>query len=115
MANLQNKAGKFIEPTAKAGAATLAAIKLPPNLRAFILNPDGAASYPFVTFSWLLVFKKYEDPKKAIGMQVLVDYAINDGQKVSEQLGYIPLPKEVRQKVAAAAQTLGSGFKIKVK
>jgi phosphate transport system substrate-binding protein len=112
---LGNKAGKFVEANPKTGAATLAAVKLPANLRAFILNPDGAGAYPFVTYTWLLVYKKYDNPEKALAVEGMIDYAINEGQAQSEPLGYIPLPKEVRQKIAAAADGLSPGFKITVR
>jgi len=112
---LGNKAGKFVEATPQTGAATLAAVQLPPNLRAFILNPDGEAAYPFVTYTWLLVYKKYDNPQKALAVEAMIDYAINEGQKQSEVLGYIPLPKEVREKVAAAADAISPEFKITVR
>jgi len=114
-AALGNKAGKFIEATPQTGAATLAAVKLPPNLRAFITNPDGEAAYPFVTYTWLLVYKKYDNPQKALAVEAMIDYAINEGQKQSEVLGYIPLPKEVREKVAAAADVISPEYKITVR
>ena len=118
MATLGNKAGKFIEPTEKNGSATLAKVKLPANLRAFILNSADPSSYPFVTFTWLLVHKSYDTPGKAIAIKAMVDYAINDGQAQSAPLGYIPIPKNVRQEIAAAANTItpcSPAYKVTVK
>ena len=115
MAVLGNKAGKFVEASPQSGAATLAAVKLPANLRAFINNPDGAGSYPFVTYTWLLVYKKYDNPDKALAMSIMIDYAINEGQKQAEPLGYIPLPKVVREQVAVAANGISAAHQIKVR
>ena len=58
MAALQNKAGKFISPSATAGQATLAATQndMPANLRMFFPDPPGEDSYPIVTYSWILLY-----------------------------------------------------------
>ena len=44
MAVLENKAGKYIEPTGSSGLDTLIQTKMPANLRLFIPDPDGADS-----------------------------------------------------------------------
>ncbi|HIK43668.1 MAG TPA: phosphate ABC transporter substrate-binding protein PstS [Leptolyngbyaceae cyanobacterium M65_K2018_010] len=114
-ATIQNKAGNFIKVDDEKAAATLAQVELPDNLRAFIVDADGPESYPFVTYSWIMVYKDYPDPKKAKGVEVMVDYAINQGQEVAGSLGYIPLPKNVRERIAAAADGISPDFTITVR
>ncbi len=114
MAALANKAGKFITPNEESASASLANVELPENLRAFIVNPDGENSYPFVTYSWLLIYKKYDDPKKAIAVKAMIDFGLNKGQEQSAALGYIPIPKKVRERVAEAANVISKDFTIKV-
>jgi phosphate transport system substrate-binding protein len=115
MASLQNKAGQFVEPNEKSASETLATVELPPNLRAFITNPDGEKSYPIVTYTWMLVFKKYDDPEKAKAMEAMIQYGLTEGQKQSAELGYVPLPATVVEKVAAAADAISPDFQISVK
>jgi phosphate transport system substrate-binding protein len=114
MAALENKAGKFIEPSDESAEATLDAVKLPENLRAFITDPEGENSYPIVTYSWILAYKKYDDPQKAIAVEAMIQYGLNQGQQQSAALGYDPLPKSVIEKVAAAADTITPDYQIKV-
>lgn len=111
---IQNKAGKFIPPTDEAASETLANVELPENLRAFITDPEGETSYPIVTYSWILAFPKYDDPNKAIAMEAMIQYALTEGQKTAPALGYVPLPPNVAQKVAAAADQITPDFTIKV-
>ncbi len=106
MAVLENKAGKYIEPTPEAASKTLAAVALPENFRAFIADPEGEQSYPIVSYTWLLVYKKYDDPKKAQAIEDTIEWALTDGQKYSTQLGYIPLPPEVVAKVQPAVEAI---------
>ena len=106
MAILENKAKKFVEPTPESGAKTLASVTLPADLQAFIVDPEGADSYPIVTYTWILAYKKYDDPKKAEALKKVIDWSLTEGQKTSSELGYIPLPAEVVTKVQAAAKTI---------
>ncbi|MBF2067851.1 MAG: phosphate ABC transporter substrate-binding protein PstS [Calothrix sp. C42_A2020_038] len=112
-ATLENKAGKFVKADDKSGSKTLESVALPENLRAFIADPDGGDSYPIVSYSWLLVYKNYPDAGKAKAVEAMVEYALTEGQKVAAELGYIPLPANVVQKVAAAADPI-SDYKISV-
>ncbi|MEA5535549.1 phosphate ABC transporter substrate-binding protein PstS [Crocosphaera sp. XPORK-15E] len=114
MAVLENAAGKFVEPSDAAASATLDAVTLPEDLRAFITDPEGEASYPIVTYSWLLVPKTFDDPQKAIAMEAMIQYALTTGQDQSAALGYVPLPPSVREKVAAAADVISPDFQIKL-
>lgn len=114
-AALQNKAGNFVVYNDEAGAKTLAAVVLPENLRAFIPDPEGADSYPIVSYTWMLIPKKITDPNKAKSIEAMIEYGLNEGQKVSAELGYVPLPQNVREKVAAAADGISADYKIEVK
>jgi phosphate transport system substrate-binding protein len=107
-ASLENKSGSYIEPSEQSAQATLSAVKLPDNLRAFIVDPEGKDAYPIVTYTWLLAYKSYSDPNKAKALKAVIDYGINDGQKVSSELGYVPLPADVVTKVKAAADAIAT-------
>lgn len=114
VASLENKAGKFVPPDEKSAAQTLAAVTLPDNLRAFISDPEGDGSYPIVTYSWILAYKKYPDAAKAKAMEAMIEYGLTEGQSKAAELGYVPLPANVVQKVAAAADQISPEYKIAV-
>ncbi len=113
-ASLENQAGKFVAPSNESGSQTLAQVELPENLRAFITDPSGETSYPIVTYTWMLLYKTYDDPNKAIAMEAMIQYGLNQGQATAAQLGYIALPLNVRQSVAAAADEITPDFTIQV-
>jgi len=106
MASLQNKAGNFIAPTIESGAATLASVKLPENLRAFITDPEGANDYPIATLTWLLVRKTYTDANKAAAVKAFITYGLTTGQSIAPQLGYITLPANVVTQIQIALATV---------
>ena len=102
MVSLQNKAGKFIQPTLEAATASLAAVELPDNLIAWVSDPDGDASYPIVTYTWILAYGKYDDAKKADAFKKVIKWCLTEGQKMSSDLHYIPLPSNVVSRVEKA-------------
>jgi len=105
MVTIENKAGKFVKPTMEAALASLASVALPEDLIAWLPDPDSENSYPIVTFTWMLFYKKY-DPNKLQALKDVVGYCLSEGQKSSEQLGYIPLPANVVEKDKAALENI---------
>jgi phosphate transport system substrate-binding protein len=106
-AQLQNKAGEFVAATPQSGAATLNTTQFPANsLRAWPSDPDAKDAYPISTFTWLLLYKTYSDKDKLAALKKFVTYGLTDGQKLSGDLGYIPMPAEVVEKCEAALATV---------
>jgi len=106
MALLQNKAGEYVAPGGPGGAEALANVKLPDDLRAWITDPEGAKSYPIATYTWMLFYRDNKDPKKAAALREMVDYCLSEGQKMSESMGYIPLPANVVAAVRKASSSI---------
>jgi phosphate transport system substrate-binding protein len=106
MAQLENKSGKFIKPTAESGAATLASVVFPPNLRIWPEDPTGADAYPIATFTWILLYQQNPDAAKLAALKDFVKWGLTDGQKYAPELGYIALPTAVVQKDMAALDTV---------
>jgi phosphate ABC transporter phosphate-binding protein len=112
VALLQNKAGKFVLPTAEAvsAAASAAAAKMSGDqLVANIWDQEGEKSYPIATFTYLIVYKDLGYVKDAAKAKALVDFltwATTEGQTKSAALDYAPVGDEVTAKVKAAIGSL---------
>ncbi len=105
-AELQNKSGSFVAATTASAEAALASAEMPPDLVAWVSDPEGKDAYPIVTYTWLLLYRKYEDKNELEALRGLIDYSLTEGQKDSESLGYIPLPPSIATKVKAAVDSL---------
>jgi phosphate transport system substrate-binding protein len=94
MALLENRAGQFVAPGSTGGRAALdaAAQDIPDDLRLFLPDPPGAAAYPVVSLTWLLLNKTYPDAEKGAALRQAVDWGLGQGQSSAEEMGYIPLP-----------------------
>lgn len=109
MATLENKDGKFVAPGGEGGAAALASAQFDDHMRAFITDPEGAGSYPISTFTWMLFYQHGQDAAKVDALKAMVDYGLTTGQGMAAELGYIPLPDAVIEKVREAAKKIGAG------
>jgi phosphate transport system substrate-binding protein len=107
MAFIQNKAGKFLQPTPEHSQAALAGVELPQNLRVWITDPEGEDAYPIITYTWILCQKQYADPKVSQTLKQVLRYGLTEGQKLSPELGYVPLPAPVVSKVIKALDNIG--------
>jgi phosphate transport system substrate-binding protein len=106
VASLENKSGNFIAPTPESGTVALASVEMPENLRVWPVDPDAPGAYPITTFSWLLLYGKYNDAKKLRALKDFVTYGLTEGQSYATELGYIPLPESVVAKANAALASI---------
>jgi phosphate transport system substrate-binding protein len=106
-AAVQNKAGKFVKPTAVSGAAGLDNITLDAMNAGEDPNPAGVKSYPIVTLTWILAYKS-GNGEKADDIQKALNYALSPAaQKLADDLGYVPLEGAVLAKAKAAVKQIG--------
>jgi phosphate transport system substrate-binding protein len=103
---LENKAGKFVQPSEENFRAALASAQMPENLRVYVPDPEDPHAYPIATFTWILLRKNYGDPAKARALRNLFAWSLSEGQHYASDLGYVPLPPEVAEKAQAALQTV---------
>jgi phosphate transport system substrate-binding protein len=94
---VQNAAGEFLRASVAGvtAAAASAAKQMPADFRVSITNAPGPGVYPISSFTWLLLYENPKDKTQARLMVDFVKWALTDGQKFCEPLGYAPLPAEV--------------------
>ena len=108
ISNIQNKSGKFIEPTIE--ATTLASnVVIPADSKVSITNTDNPKGYPIASFTWALIYKEqnYGGRSKARATELvkLLWWNIHQGQADCAPLNYAPLSKAA---VKVAEQILKS-------
>jgi phosphate transport system substrate-binding protein len=74
---------------------------MPADFRVSITNAPGKDAYPISSFTWLLIPAQSKDNKGKILADFLT-WMVDDGQKMTQELTYAPLPESVAQKVKAA-------------
>jgi len=100
---LQNAAGKWVEPTANsfAAAASTADWKNAKDFNLIMTNAPGADAWPITATTWVIMYKT---PKNAANSKTAFDFfkwSIEQGQPQAEQLAYVPLPKTLVGQIEA--------------
>ena len=109
MAVLENKAGAYVRPSGNSGLATLLDAQLPADFRAFFPDPAGRDSYPIVTYTWLLLQRRYPDARQGQAVKQFTLWCLNDGQRFNEGQGFIRLPPKVAVAAARAVESIQVG------
>ncbi|HEY4054709.1 MAG TPA: phosphate ABC transporter substrate-binding protein PstS [Terriglobales bacterium] len=105
--SVKNAAGNFVTASLDSTTAAAASVKaMPADFRVSITNAPGKDAYPIASFTWLLVPADWKDKGK---QKIIVDFLtwmLDQGQTMSAQLDYAPLPDSVREKERAALKTI---------
>ena len=100
---LENVSGEFVAAGDAAGMAALASAEFEgDDLRVWVTDPSDPAAYPIATFTWMLFYEDQDDAT-AEALRDFVEWAITDGQAMASELGYIPLPDPVVERVREAS------------
>jgi phosphate transport system substrate-binding protein len=96
-----NKDGKTVAPTSEAfqAAAAGADWASKPGFGVILANQPGAASWPMTAGTWILMYKQPKDPAASAEALKFFDWAYKNGDKMAEELDYIPMPDKVVSEV----------------
>lgn len=94
---LQNKDGQFVQPTqeAFAAAAENADWDGTPGMGVILTDEPGVASWPVTAASFVLIHKIQDKPEQAKNVLAFFDWAFKNGDKMAQELDYVPLPDAV--------------------
>ncbi|HMK40661.1 MAG TPA: phosphate ABC transporter substrate-binding protein PstS [Methyloceanibacter sp.] len=92
-----NKDGKTVAPTSEAfqAAAAGADWKSKPGFGVILANQPGASTWPMTAATWILMYKQPKDTAASAEALKFFDWAYKNGDKMAEELDYIPMPDGV--------------------
>lgn len=107
-ASVQNRAGKFVEPSLESTTAASNAFggEMPADMGQLLTNAPGDDSYPIAGYTFLLIYQDMPDCTKARKLAEFVQWAMKEGDKYAVELLYAPLGGSVEQKVIERLKTL---------
>ena len=100
---VKNSGGNYVKASLDSVTAAAASAKtIPADFRVSITNAPGKEAYPISSFTWLLVPEKSKDAGKGKILADFLNWMVDDGQKMTAELTYAPLPESVASKVKGA-------------
>jgi phosphate transport system substrate-binding protein len=94
---MMNKAGKTVSPTSASfqAAAAGADWSSKPGFGVILANQSGDESWPMTAGTWILMYKQPKDTAASAEALKFFDWAYKNGDKMAEELDYVPMPDKV--------------------
>ncbi len=105
-ATMRNKAGRLVDASPDSVSAAMASATVPEDFRFSMVNAPGDNAYPIAGASWVLLYQHQSDATKGRALVSFLKWAVTDGQKISPQLAYAPLPEALQKRVIARLDTV---------
>ncbi len=108
---LANKEGVYNQPDAKAfqAAAANADWKAAPGYYLLLTDQPGKESWPITGASFILMHKKPKNPENSKQVLAFFDWSYKNGQKLADELDYVPMPDPVVKLVEETWKTQLTG------
>jgi phosphate transport system substrate-binding protein len=101
--SVKNPSGAFVKASLDSvTAAAASSPRMPADFRVSITNAPGKDAYPISSFTWLLIPEKSKEAAKGKILADFLTWMVDDGQKMTAELTYAPLPGNVAEKVKGA-------------
>jgi phosphate transport system substrate-binding protein len=101
-----------ISTVSAAAGGEMAELTPATDFRVSLINAPGERTYPIASFTWLLLRKDYgADAAKARALIEYVWWALTEGQQAAPDLGYAPLPEEIKPWIQAKLETITANGK----
>jgi phosphate transport system substrate-binding protein len=107
-AAVQNKSGKFEEPSLEGATAAATGIPLPDDMKVLLTDSDNPDAYPIVGFTWVLAYQNQPDKAKGEALVYYLWWAIHDGQQFTKDLDYAALSQDAVKKAEAEIKSITS-------
>lgn len=107
---VENQAGNFMEPTPENAANALLDAEVPEDFALLVPDPAGEDAYPIVGLVWVMIYQEYDDDAKWQALREVFEWSLGpDGQALTEELLYVPLPDPLVQRIQEVFDTVNAG------
>jgi phosphate transport system substrate-binding protein len=98
-AMMQNSAGTFVAPDDATFKAAAAGADWKKSFYQILTNQPGKESWPITGATFIMMHAKQDKPEQAHQVLRFFDWAYASGDKMSEELDYVPLPQQVEDMI----------------
>ena len=92
---LQNKSGNYVAPDDLTFKAAAAGAKWQEGFAQILTDQAGKDAWPISGATFILMYKNQDKPQQAVEVLKFFDWAYKNGEKIAEELDYVPMPDAV--------------------
>ena len=96
---LRNKDGGYVTPTDSAFKAAAAGADWSKTFFQILTEQPGKDAWPLTGATYILMYKQQDKPASASNTLKFFDWAYNSGDKMADDLDYVPLPAALKELV----------------
>jgi len=96
---MRNKDGNFVTPSDDAFKAAAAGADWAKTFYQITTDQPGKDAWPLTNPTYILMYKTQDKPASAANALKFFDWAFNNGDKMADDLDYVPLPPAVKDLV----------------
>jgi phosphate transport system substrate-binding protein len=93
---MQNAAGAFVAPDDASFKAAAAGADWSKTFHQVLTNQPGKDSWPITGATFIMMHLKQDKPQQAAAALRFFDWAFKNGDKVADELDYVPMPDSVK-------------------
>ncbi len=98
-ARIENKAGNVVAFSPEGATSALDA-PIPEDFALLVPDPEGPNDYPIVGLFWVMLYREYPDEQKLRKLVDVLKWTQGpEGQAITKELDYIPMPEPVIQRI----------------
>ncbi|MDP2065576.1 MAG: phosphate ABC transporter substrate-binding protein PstS [Burkholderiaceae bacterium] len=99
---MQNSTGTFVSPDDTAFKAAAAGADWNKSYYQILTNQPGKDAWPLTGATFILMHKVQDRPEQAASALKFFDWAYKNGDKMADDLDYVPMPASVKASIAKA-------------
>jgi phosphate transport system substrate-binding protein len=104
---VKNASGNFVKASLESTTSAADSAKMVgEDFRVSITNASGKEAYPISTFTYLLIPRQWKDQTKEKVVVDFLNWMLDNGQMMTAQLNYAPLPDTLKEKERAAIKSI---------
>ena len=109
-ANVKNKEGEFISPSLESVSlsADNTVDEMKEGLTLSVTDAKGKGSYPISSYTYLLILENQKNSIKGKIIKSFIGWALSDGKKFANDLGYASLPESIITKAMEKIKTINT-------
>jgi phosphate transport system substrate-binding protein len=96
---VENASGNFVYPDAQAASLAFEGEEIPEDFALLVPDPSNPNAFPIAGLTWILVYPEYENARTWEALRGVLEWALTDGQDITNELDYVPMPDTIVDRV----------------
>lgn len=106
-ASMRNASGAFVAPSDTAFKAAAAGADWAKSFYQILTEQPGKDSWPISGATFIMMHAKQDKPAQATQVLKFFDWAMSNGDKMADDLDYVPMPESVKTVIRQSWSKIG--------